>query len=48
MTAQIMWDYANVQDISECLRSNGKNASPPYAVFLAISAYYMRRPAFLR
>ena len=47
-TAQIMWDYANVQDISEYLRSNGKNASPPYALFRTISAYYVRPPAFLR
>jgi hypothetical protein len=45
---QVLWEYANVHDISEYLQSNGEDASPGYALFSINSAYYVRRPAFLK
>jgi Arylsulfotransferase (ASST) len=45
---RVLWEYANVHDISEYLQSNGEDASPVYARFGINAAYYAGRPAFLK
>ena len=46
-TGRILWEYDNIQDISDYLLSEGKDTSQPNALFNITSAFYVRRPAFL-
>jgi hypothetical protein len=48
-TGRILWEYANVHDISGYLQSNGEEASAPaYALFSVNGASYVGEPAFLK
>lgn len=46
-TAEVLWEYAKVDDVSDYVQSNADDASPTYALFNTNSAYYVARPAFL-
>jgi hypothetical protein len=48
-TGQILWEYANIHDISHYLQANGEETSAPaYALFSVNGASYVGEPAFLK